>query len=148
MKKAIVKKLCGGKEGNLGEYGSPYKIFFSIFKDSVQILLNTSGVGLHKRGYRDMVGIAPIKETLASALLLMSDFYYARPFLDPFCGSGTLVIEGAKIALNIAPGILRKFDFNGWKNFDSKLYQMAKEECLDKECDIKKCNVKHHHHHH
>ena len=99
----------------------------------MSILLNTSGDGLHKRGYRDLVGIAPIKETLASALLLLSDFYKTRPFADPFCGSGTLAIEGAKIAMNIAPNIARRFAFNEWKNFDKNLYETAFCEAKDKE---------------
>ena len=63
----------------------------------------------------------------------MSDFYRTRPFCDPFCGSGTLVIEGARIALNIAPGILRDFDFDYWKNFDDRIYTLLKQQCLDNE---------------
>lgn len=133
IKKAIVKKLANGKDVPLTENGAEYKIFFSVFKDVATIYLNTSGQGLHKRGYRDLVGIAPIKETLASALLLLSDFYYKRPFHDPFCGSGTLVIEGARIALNIAPGKDRHFDFLNWKNFDKRIYDQLKSECLDLE---------------
>ena len=113
------------------EKGQTYGVEFSIYKDECSVYLNTSGVGLHKRGYRDMVGIAPIKETLASALLLMSDFYYKRPFLDPFCGSGTMVIEGAKIALNIAPNKDRDFDFNHWVNFDKLAYKNAVAEAID-----------------
>ena len=106
---------------------------FSLFKDTVAILLNTSGDGLHKRGYRDLVGIAPIKETLASALVLLSDFYKDRPFADPFCGSGTIAIEAARIALDIAGGIGRKFAFNNWVNFDQKLFDTAFEEAKDRE---------------
>lgn len=134
IKKAIVNRYQRKfKVDRLPETGFTYEIEFSVFKDEVTILLNTSGEGLHKRGYRDLVGIAPIKETLASALLLMSDCYYKNPFLDPFCGSGTIAIEGAKIALNIAPNILRKFAFNKWTNFDEKFYNEAYEEAKDKE---------------
>lgn len=134
VKKAIVKRLSDKlKLSTLPEDGEVYDIHFYIYKDVVSIRLNTSGVGLHKRGYRDMVGIAPIKETLASALLLMSDFYYKRPFVDPFCGSGTIMIEGARIALNIAPGRDRKFAFNNWENFDQKYYKLALEEAKDNE---------------
>lgn len=134
-KKAIISSLSKAYNiRHFSEDGAEYGVEFSIFRDEVTIMLNTSGVGLHKRGYRDLVGIAPIKETLASALLLMSDFYWERPFVDPFCGSGTLVIEGAKIALNIAPNLQRKFAFNNWKNFDKNLYNLAKEEALDKQC--------------
>lgn len=120
----------------LPDDGTLYEIAFSMFKDKLTLLLNTSGAGLHKRGYRDMVGIAPIRETLASALLLMSDVYYKRPFADPFCGSGTFVIEGAKIALDIAPGINRSFAFNEWENFDKRLYERAVEKARDNEKEI------------
>ncbi len=134
VKKAIADRLCGKYHINrLYESGSDYEIEFSIFKDVCELLINTSGVGLHKRGYRDLVGIAPIKETLASALLLLSDFYKERPFADPFCGSGTIAIEGARIALNIAGGIGRRFAFNDWKNFDEKLFDDAFTEAKDKE---------------
>ena len=134
VKKAIITSLSQSyKTDYFGERGAEYNIEFWVFKDQVTLLLNTSGTGLHKRGYRDMVGIAPIKETLASALLLMSDFYWERPFVDPFCGSGTLVIEGAKIALNIAPNLQREFAFNNWKNFDGQYYRTAIEEARDKE---------------
>lgn len=134
VKKAIIERLSKTHHTSLfTEKGATYGVEFSIFKDQVDVYLNTSGVGLHKRGYRDMVGIAPIKETLASSLLLMSDFYYKRPFADPFCGSGTLVIEGAKIALNIAPNLDRTFDFCEWKNFDKRIYERAVLEAKDKE---------------
>lgn len=134
IKKAIAKRLCERyKLSSLPETGSKYQIDFSIFKDTVSIMLNTSGVGLHKRGYREKVWIAPIKETLASSLLLYSDFYHEKPLIDPFCGSGTIIIEGALTALNIAPGIFRKFAFSDWKNFDKKFYAKAFEEAKDGE---------------
>ena len=83
VKKAVADKLCSVYRINsLPENGDNYEIVFSVFKDRADIMLNTSGVGLHKRGYRDLVGIAPIKETLASALVLLSDFYYKKPFAD------------------------------------------------------------------
>lgn len=133
IKKAIITRLFDKyRISRLEESGATYEIDFSLFKDTVTVLLNTSGAGLHKRGYRDLVGIAPIKETLASALLLMSDFYYKRPFVDPFCGSGTFVLEGARIALNIG-NTKRQFAFNEWKNFDDRLYKRALEESLDNE---------------
>lgn len=134
VKKAIADRLCQKYRINrLTEDGALYEINFSIFKDVVTISLNTSGVGLHKRGYRDLVGIAPIKETLASALVLLSDYYPTRPFMDPFCGSGTIAIEATKIALNIAGGDRRRFAFNDWKNFDAKVFELAKTEAKDKE---------------
>lgn len=133
IKKAIVNRLTRKYNQKLYENGAEYQIEFSIFKDVASIYINTSGAGLHKRGYRDMVGIAPIKETLASAMILLSDFYYKNPFLDPFCGSGTIAIESARIAMNIAGGKNRRFAFNDWKNFNPKFYDLALEEALDKE---------------
>lgn len=142
IKKAIVVRLCSKFNlRSFEESGSLYEIVFSVYKDVVTILLNTSGQGLHKRGYRDLVGIAPIKETLASALILMSDFYYKNPFADPFCGSGTLVIEAAKIALNIAGGISRRFAFNEWSNFNSRYYDQAYEQAKDNERRDRKVEI-------
>lgn len=138
IKKAVADRLCE-KFGYayLPESGAEYHVEFSIFKDQVFLMIDTSGIALHKRGYRDKTGVTPIKETLASAILFYSDFYRTRPFFDPFCGSGTFVIEAARIALNIAPGINRKFAFNEWKNFDESLYFKAVEEAKDKERNIK-----------
>lgn len=134
IKKAIADNLCLAYGVNrLDESGAEYCIEFSIFKDTASLYLNTSGAGLHKRGYRDLVGIAPIKETLASALVLFSDFYKERPFADPFCGSGTIAIEAARIALNIGGGVGRTFAFNRWDNFDKKYFDLAFEEAKDKE---------------
>ena len=134
IKKAIIERLLEKYSANsFDEYGETYEIAFSLFKDEMTVMLNTSGAGLHKRGYRDLVGIAPIKETLASALLLLSDAYYKNPFADPFCGSGTLAIEGARIALNIASGRDRKFAFNGWENFDERYYEDAITKARDNE---------------
>lgn len=133
VKKAIVDKMSNKSNPYMLETGSVYAVQFNIFKDECEILLNTSGDGLHKRGYRDMVGIAPIKETLASALLLLSDYYWERPFLDPFCGSGTIPIEATKIALNIAGSKGRKFAFENWTNFDKKYLKLALDEAQDNE---------------
>ncbi len=142
IKKAIITRLQEKYAVNsFEEYGATYEIVFSLFKDSLTVMLNTSGQGLHKRGYRDLVGIAPIKETLASSLLLLSDFYYKTPFLDPFCGSGTLAIEASLIALNIAPGKFRRFDFNGWDNFDDKYYNLSYEKALDNEKKDRKIQI-------
>ena len=132
IKKAIADRLCGVYGLNrLYETGAEYQIEFSLFKDEITLNINTSGAGLHKRGYRDMVGIAPIKETLASALVLFSDFYHERPFADLFCGSGTIAIEAARIALNIAGGVGRKFAFNSWTNFDQKIFDRVFNEAKD-----------------
>ncbi|MBQ9734613.1 MAG: class I SAM-dependent RNA methyltransferase [Clostridia bacterium] len=133
VKKAIADRLIGVYKTRLYEDGAEYAVEFSVFKDVVTLYLNTSGAGLHKRGYRDMVGIAPIKETLASALVLLSDFYKDNPFADPFCGSGTIAIEAARIAMNIAGGMGRRFAFNYWDNFDKKYFDLAFTEAKDKE---------------
>ena len=134
VKKAVADRLCKVyNTRKLDESGAEYALEFSIFKDEVSLYINTSGAGLHKRGYRDLVGIAPIKETLASALILSSDFYKERPFADPFCGSGTIAIEAARIALNIAGGVNRTFAFNRWDNFDKKYFDLAFTEAKDKE---------------
>lgn len=134
VKKAVMRRLSE-KFGLsfLPENGEEYKIEFRIYKDVCKLLLNTSGAGLHKRGYRDKVWIAPIKETLAAGLVLMSDYYYKNPFYDPFCGSGTIAIEAALIAKNIAAGINRKFDFNAWNSFDKRIYDRVIAEAKDKE---------------
>lgn len=134
VKKAVVESLKSAYRINtVAEDGALYRVEFWVFKDQVTLLINTSGAGLHKRGYRDLVGIAPLKETLASSLLLLSDYYWQRPFADPFCGSGTLCIEAAHIALNIAPGLNRDFDFASWRNFDKTAFALAKERAKDEE---------------
>lgn len=142
IKKAIAKKL-GEVYGvsTLPESGERYDIVFKLFKDEATILLNTSGAGLHKRGYRDLVGIAPIKETLAAALVLYSDYYFDRPFIDPFCGSGTIAIEAAKIALNVAGSDGRSFAFEKWAAFDKKYLIAAKEEAKDNEKRDRKIEI-------
>ncbi len=141
VKKAVMTRLSKAyKTTDLPESGEVFKIEFSIFKDTVAILLNTSGQGLHKRGYRDYVAMAPMRENMASAMLMLSDFGYNEEFVDPFCGSGTIVIEGAKMALGIAPGILRDFDYTNWSKFDSSVYKLAYEEAKDKERLDKKIN--------
>ncbi len=130
--KAVITSLS--KSYNLlrlEETGEKIEIDFYIYKDLCRIRLNTSGVGLNKRGYRDKVGIAPIKETLASSMVLLSDFYYEKPFLDPFCGSGTIAIEALKIALDIPPNLDRDFDFFKFKNYDERDYKRVIEEAKD-----------------
>lgn len=141
VKKAIMTRLSAiYKTNDLPETGEEFKVEFSIFKDVVSVLINTSGQGLHKRGYRDYVAMAPIRENTASAMLLLSDFGYNQEFCDPFCGSGTIVIEGARQALNIAPGVLREFDYNFWSKFDKNAYKLAYQEAKDNERLDKKIN--------
>lgn len=139
IKKAILTSLSKKYRKKLfPENGEYYRVEFVISSDEVTVMLNTSGDGLHKRGWRDLVGEAPIKETLACALLSYSDFSTENPFCDPFCGSGTIVIEAARKALGIAPGKNRGFDYAKWDFFDGNAYKLAYEEALDKETPDRK----------
>ena len=139
IKKAILTSLSKKYRKKLfPENGEYYRVEFVISSDEVTVMLNTSGDGLHKRGWRDLVGEAPIKETLACAMLSYSDFSPENPFCDPFCGSGTIVIEAARKALGIAPGKNRGFDYAKWDFFDGNAYNLAYEEALDKETPDRK----------
>lgn len=117
VKKAIVERLKEkyGIEW-FKEDGDEYPIRVNFLKDEVVIGLDTTGASLHKRGYRPVAGKAPISECLASALIMLTPWRESRPFLDPFCGSGTFPIEAAMLAANIAPGMNRKFTAQAWSN--------------------------------
>ena len=127
IKKAIVERL---KEAYMmdtfPEDGPVYKIEFMIMKDKVTIAVNTSGEGLHKRGYRKAQGPAPIKETLAAAMVLLSYWKDDRILLDPCCGSGTIPIEAALIGRNIPPGINRSFVSQDWDLIDGSVWKEEK----------------------
>lgn len=132
IKKAIVVSLTKSKGIKiLPETAERYKVEFSIIDDVCSIYLDTSGLGLHKRGYRDLVGEASIKETLAAAILELSVFNKDKEFADPFCGSGTFPIEACLYANNIAPGINRSFDFAYWKVFNKDAYNVTLEQAKD-----------------
>jgi putative N6-adenine-specific DNA methylase len=109
------------------ETGLPRKIHFLILKDMVSLMIDTSGPGLHKRGYRANATEAPIRETLAAAMVYFSRVRHDANFIDPFCGSGTLLIEAALTALNIAPGVSRRFDAEGWNTIDSGVWKKERE---------------------
>ena len=136
---AIVKKAAAKRLGRvygcetLPENGSRYQIQFSIIKDTATLYLDTSGEGLYKRGYRARNMGAPLKETLAAALVTLSRYRGKDPFCDPFCGSGTIPIEAALIAKNRAPGLDRSFAAQRWKNMDARLWMDAADEAQDKE---------------
>ena len=98
--------------------------------DTAEIYLDTSGAGLHKRGYRANSNAAPLRETLAAAMVKLARWRGREPFLDPFCGSGTIAIEAAMIAQRRAPGLLRRFDAEKWSCFDKKVWQQAREDAL------------------
>ncbi len=117
VKKAIAKRLQNKyKLETLPENSSSvYQIVVKTNKDKFIICIDSSGESLHKRGYRTHANEAPIKETLAAAMVTLSDWTPERPLIDTFCGSGTIAIEAAMIGRNIAPGLKRKFAFQDWK---------------------------------
>ena len=121
MKKAIVKRLQDRYHVEwFQEDGASYPIRVFLMKDIVTIGIDTSGVSLHKRGYREVAGKAPITETLAAALIMLTPWNKDRILVDPFCGSGTFPIEAAMIAANIAPGMNRSFTAEEWTNIIPK----------------------------
>ena len=129
-KKAIVEKLKMHYKrlGFLDESGATFKIEISILKDVATVTIDTSGAGLHKRGYRQHQGDAPLKETLAAALVKISKWSPARPFVDPFCGSGTICLEAAMIGQNIAPGYNREFISETWPWMKASIWDAARDE--------------------
>ena len=133
VKKAIVDRLKGIYHINwFEENGAEYPIRVFILKDVVTIALDTSGVSLHKRGYRQLVGKAPISETLAAALIMLTPWNKDRILVDPFCGSGTFPIEAAMIGANMAPGMNREFTAENWKNIvPKKVWYEAVTEAED-----------------
>ena len=132
VKRAVSKRL-GGVYGTtwLEESESLYKIQVSLLKDVATLTIDTSGQGLHKRGYRDYNAIAPLKETLAAAMVKLSYWDKDRPLVDPFCGSGTILIESALMGMNMAPGLNRAFAFEGWKHFPSEVLRALRDDAVD-----------------
>jgi len=130
VKKAIVErlKLKHGVASRLPENGAQHKVEVAILKDVVTLTIDTSGAGLHKRGYRVGQGEAPIKETMAAALVMLTNWKPEAPLIDPFCGSGTIPIEAAMIGQNIAPGFNREFDSENWKWIRRKHWEQAFNE--------------------
>lgn len=132
VEKAVVEKLKT-KYSNVTWFeksGAKYKIEVSLLKDIATLTIDTSGEGLHKRGYRDRAGDAPIKETLAAAMILLSFWNKDRVLFDPFCGSGTIPIEAAMIGKNIAPGLDRKFVAEGWERIDKEYWSEARADAF------------------
>ncbi len=134
IKKAVVERLkkVYGLEW-FPETGETYQIQFSIMKDSVSLCIDTSGDGLHKRGYRPAHNAAPLKETMAAAMVKLSRYRGRDDFCDPFCGSGTIPIEAALIAKNRAPGLYRDFSAMNWKVFDRMVWSDAREAARARE---------------
>jgi len=123
VKKAIVERLKSDYNVSwFEEDGESYPIRVFLYKDEVIVTLDTSGESLHKRGYRKLSSKAPISETLAAALIKLTPWNKDRILVDPFCGSGTIPIEAAMMAANIAPGMNRRFTAEKWTNFIPKKY--------------------------
>lgn len=131
-KKAIVERLkTAYKQEWFEETGSRYTVLVQINKDIVHVYLETSGPSLHKRGYRMNKNLAPIRETLASAMVDLTPWRTDRILADPLCGSGTVLIEAALKGINKAPGINRRFRAESWHFIDSKYWRLAREEAHD-----------------
>ena len=122
VKKAIAKRLQDAHESEiLPETGALFTIEVALLQDKATLTIDTTGAGLHKRGYRDFIGNAPMRETLAAALVMLSYWKPGRLLVDPFAGSGTIPIEAAMIGRNIAPGLERKFECETWPVFPNEL---------------------------
>ena len=139
VKDAVVDQFReqGGERPGVARAGADLGIYAHLYKDRCTLLVDTSGDALHKRGWRRNQGIAPLAENLAAALVLSSGWDRRSPFLDPFCGSGTVVIEAALIAGGIAPGLFRPeygFGFERWPEHDARAWR--------RECEIARNTVK------
>ncbi|MEE2707035.1 MAG: bifunctional 23S rRNA (guanine(2069)-N(7))-methyltransferase RlmK/23S rRNA (guanine(2445)-N(2))-methyltransferase RlmL [Planctomycetota bacterium] len=132
VKKAVVESLLAAHlTDTLPETGPQYKIEVAILKNQVSLTIDTTGQSLHKRGYRTSAAAAPLKETLAAAMVMLSFWNSDRPLIDPFCGSGTIPIEAALIGRNIAPGIARTFAAEDWPAVAADRWRQARAEALD-----------------
>jgi putative N6-adenine-specific DNA methylase len=131
VKKAVINSMK--RTYNIdwfGEEGPVYKIEVALLKDIVTLTIDTTGAGLHKRGYRELAGEAPLKETLAASLVLLSNWTADRVLADVFCGSGTIPIEAALIAKNIAPGLKRNFVCETWPTMNADIWTQVREGAL------------------
>lgn len=133
VKKAVVErlKIKYNHSGWFEENGPLFRIEVALLKDVATITIDASGNGLHKRGYRAEQGTAPLKETLAAALVMLTNWKPDRPFWDPFCGSGTIPIEAALIGQNIAPGFNREFVSEGWGWIPAQVWEDVRTEAED-----------------
>ena len=132
VKKAIVERLRTAYDVDWFEETGPlYPIEVSVLKNNVKLTIDTSGSGLNKRGYRKLTAKAPLRETLAAAIVQLSVWNFERPFVDPFCGSGTIPIEAALIATNRAPGLNRVFACSDWPQIEDSVWEQAWQEAKD-----------------
>lgn len=147
--KAIIEKLkMKYKVSWFEKSGSRVKIEVSLLNDLAEITIDTSGEGLHKRGYREVNYKAPLSETIAASLIKLTFWNKDRILSDPFCGSGTIPIEAAMIEKNIAPGLMRNFDFENFKFFDEEIFKEEKKKCYseikyDEKLEILASDVSH-----
>lgn len=147
--KAIIEKLKMKYKVSWFEKSGPrVKIEVSLLNDIAEITMDTSGEGLHKRGYREVNYKAPLSETIAASLVKLTFWNKDRILADPFCGSGTIPIEAAMIEKNIAPGLMRDFDFVKFKFFDEDIYKEEKKKCYsginyDEKLEILASDVSH-----
>ena len=133
IKKAVVERLRQKYHTSwFKEDGPIYQIQFSLYKNKVFLMIDTSGEGLHKRGYREHAVEAPLKETLAAGIVMLSFWNPGKTLIDPFCGSGTIPIEAALIGANIAPGIEREFSAQHWNRVPKELWWEARKEAHEK----------------
>lgn len=132
VKKAIAERLKSVYHVDwINETGPKYKIEVSLLNDIATLSIDTSGHGLHKRGYREEVGEAPLKETMACGLLYISRWKPDRVLLDPFCGSGTIPIEAAMIGMNIAPGLKQNFDSENWPQIPKAMWEKTRADAIE-----------------
>ncbi|WP_062046930.1 class I SAM-dependent RNA methyltransferase [Bacillus sp. JCM 19034] len=132
VKKAVVEAMKKRyKRGWFDENGPLYRIEVALHKDVATLTIDTSGTGLHKRGYRYLHNEAPLKETLAAAMIMLTTWKADRPLVDPFCGSGTIPIEAAMIGQNIAPGFNREFVSEEWHWIGKDNWNIARQEVED-----------------
>ena len=147
--KAIIEKLKMKYKISWFEKSGPrVKIEVSLLNDIAEITIDTSGDGLHKRGYREVNYKAPLSETIAASLVKLTFWNKDRILADPFCGSGTIPIEAAMIEKNIAPGLMRNFDFENFKFFDQEIFKEEKKKCYseikyDEKLEILASDVSH-----
>ena len=147
--KAIIEKLKMKYKVSWFEKSGPrVKIEVSLLNDIAEITMDTSGDGLHKRGYREVNYEAPLSETIAASLVKLTFWNKDRILADPFCGSGTIPIEAAMIEKNIAPGLMRDFDFVNFKFFDEEIFKEEKKKCYseikyDEKLEILASDVSH-----
>lgn len=134
IKKAVADRL-GEKYGLswLPEDGSTYQIQFTIINNIATLMIDTTGVALHKRGYREKSNLAPLRETIAAAMVMISYWKFEEPLWDPFCGSGTIPIEAAMFKRNIAPGLMREFAFKEFNQISQSMIKDCFEEAKDEE---------------